>query len=388
MAKRSAIIQAPQPQAPTPPPGTQRDDHQPGHSWAFDAAVAAVYDDMLARSIPQLEVMRSAVATISQRYAVPGTAILDLGCSLGGALAPLLARLGAQNTFIGVDNSQPMLHIARERFGAALQDGTLELLDLDLRTDYPHATASVTLAVLTLQFIPLDRRQQLLRRIYAHTRPGGVVIVVDKVLGATADLDDLMVDAYYGLKAVEGYTAEQIATKRRALEGVQVPVTAAANEQMLQGAGFSQIDCFWRWMNFAGWVAMREPAPVVAVPVTQAIRGAIIVPANTPEAIHDAARELMLAIVRRNALDPAEIVSAFFTLTTDLNAAFPARAVRELGWKHVALLCANEIPVPGAMPQCLRVLLHVSTTRPPGSLRSAYLHGAERLLQDDCEPPR
>lgn len=368
--------------------GTARDNHQSTPTWAFDADVAACYDDMLARSIPQLPVMRTAVTTVARRFARPGTPIVDLGTSLGGALAPLWEAFGDRNTFVGVDNSAPMLAIARERFAEARADGTVEFLDLDLRSNYPPVVASVTLAILTMQFIPIEHRQQLLRRAYEHTLPGGALIIVDKVLGGTAALDDVMVDAYHTLKADEGYSAVQIGGKRRALEGIQVPLTAAMNEAILRNAGFSQIDCFWRWMNFAGWVAVREPDPLIAAPTTRAIRGAILVEANTPEAIHAAARELMQAIVDHNDLDPDEIVSAFFTLTTDLDAAFPAKAVRQMGWSHIALLCATEIPVPGAMSRCLRVLLHCATTRSRASLRSVYLHGAERLLRDDCEPER
>lgn len=78
------------------------------------------------------------------------------------------------------------------------------------------------------------------------------------ILGATADLNSLMVDRYYTMKAANGYTQEQIERKRLSLEGVLVPVTAHWNEELLRGAGFAEIDCFWRWMNFAGWVAVRR----------------------------------------------------------------------------------------------------------------------------------
>jgi len=66
-----------------------------------------------------------------------------------------------------------------------------------------------------------------------------------------------MVDVYYQLKARNGYTQEQIQRKRLSLEGVLVPVTARWNEEMMQMVGFRQVDCFWRWMNFAGWVAVK-----------------------------------------------------------------------------------------------------------------------------------
>lgn len=88
-------------------------------------------------------------------------------------------------------------------------------------------------------------------------RAGGALIFVEKVLGSTADLDGVMVDTYYALKAQNGYSQEQIERKRLSLEGVFVPVTAKWNEELLYSAGFAEVDCFWRWMNFAGWIAIK-----------------------------------------------------------------------------------------------------------------------------------
>ncbi len=381
MGKRGAALRAINPARPTPTSDTLLPDQR----WSFDAAVAACYPDMLTRSIPHYAAMREIVTTLAARFVRPGTAIVDLGCSLGGAMRPLLDRFAGQVAFVGVDKSRPMLEEARTYLAPYLATGAVELREMDLTTAYPSVTASVTLAILTLQFIPIELRQQLLREMYTHTAPGGALIVVEKILGGNADLDDLLVDAYYGMKSESGYSAEQIAAKRRALEGVLVPLTATANEELLRGAGFAAVECCWRSLNFAGWIATRPAEAPISM--THAIRGATVVAHNTPDAIHDATRDLLRAILERNELDPADIVSAFFTVTPDLNAAFPAKAARQLGWQHVALICATEIPVPGALASCMRVLLHINTTRPRSTFRSVYLRGAEGLLQDDCEPP-
>lgn len=227
-------------------------------TWSFDADVVDCYDDMLERSIPQYAAMRDAVTALATRFAQPQTAIIDLGCSQGGAIAPLVARLGTANTYIGVDNSAPMLDSARQRFAPLIAEGVVDIREADLRDAYPAESASVTTAVLLYQFIPLEYRQQIARRMFTHTLPGGICIMVEKVQGATAMLDDTMVAAYLALKADNGYSQEQITAKRRALEGVLMPLTAQWNEDLLRAAGFTQIDCFWRWMNFAGWVAYRE----------------------------------------------------------------------------------------------------------------------------------
>jgi tRNA (cmo5U34)-methyltransferase len=235
-----------------------QDTVMPQGAWTFDADVAHVFDDMLQRSIPQYDVMRRTVFELACAFVKDNGTIVDLGCSRGEALAPFVQKFGAYNRYVGIDVSEPMLDAARERFQGMIKAGLVDIRSCDLRVEYPPARACVTLCVLTLQFTPIEHRQRILRRIYEHTQLGGALILVEKVLGATADLDALMIDRYYTMKAENGYTQEQIARKRLSLEGVLVPVTAKWNEELLKGAGFVQIDCFWRWCNFAAWVAVRD----------------------------------------------------------------------------------------------------------------------------------
>ena len=118
--------------------------------------------------------------------------------------------------------------------------------------------------------------------------------------------------------------------------------------------------------------------------LTRGVRGATTVEANTPEAILEATRELLAAMLKVNDLDVEYVASAIFTATPDLNAEFPALAAREIGWENVALLCGHEMNKPGSLPMCLRILLHVNTERPAGEIRHVYLRGA-RVLRPDIE---
>ena len=228
-----------------------------GQRWTFDGDVTAAFADMLARSIPQYDIMRQACYHLALHHAHPQTDIVDLGCSRGAAMAPLVDKLGVHNRFVGLEVSPSMLEAARERFRGLMNVGVVDIRDFDLRTGYPPVAASVTLCILTLQFVPIEYRQRIVRDVYAHTVEGGAFILVEKVLGASADIDAEMVDQYYTLKRANGYSEEQIERKRLSLEGVLVPVTARWNEELLRGAGFGQVDCFWRWMNFAGWLAVK-----------------------------------------------------------------------------------------------------------------------------------
>lgn len=232
-------------------------DHAQGGKWEFNESVTACFDEMLARSIPQYDVMRQACFDIAARYVKPKTSIVDIGCSRGAALAPFIEKFGAGHRFVGLDVSKPMLAAARERFKGYIDCGIVDIREHDLRQGLPHLKPSVVLSILTLQFTPIEYRQRIVADIYKTLEPGGALILVEKVLGATADIDTLMVGTYYSLKGEHGYTQEQIAKKRASLEGVLVPVTAKWNEELLRMAGFTQVDCFWRWMSFAGWVAVK-----------------------------------------------------------------------------------------------------------------------------------
>lgn len=103
---------------------------------------------------------------------------------------------------------------------------------------------------------------------------------------------------------------------------------------------------------------------------------------NNPEEILAATDELLRALIQANELEPDDIVSAFFTVTRDLDAAFPARAAEDFGWNIVALLHATEIPVPGSLPKCIRLLVHAYTPRSRAEIKHCYLRGATVLRPD------
>lgn len=119
--------------------------------------------------------------------------------------------------------------------------------------------------------------------------------------------------------------------------------------------------------------------------MVRGVRGATTVEANSVEAILEASRELLTAMIRANEIDTDSVASAFFTTTPDLNAEFPAVAARNMGWTHVALLCGHEMNKPGALPMCLRILLHVNTNKPTKDVKHVYLRGA-RVLRPDIDP--
>lgn len=233
------------------------DRTQPDGAWKFDASVTAAFPDMLKRSIPQYDIMRESVFSLGSAFVKDGTDVVDLGCSRGDALEPFVERFGAHNKFVGLEVSEPMLAAARERFARYIDSKLVSIREHDLRKGYPYVNASLTLSVLTLQFIPIEHRQRVVQDVYDKTVAGGAFVLVEKILGETARLDKLFVDDYYKMKAANGYSQEDIERKKLSLEGVLVPVTAGWNVELLKQAGFRQIDCFWRFLNFGGWIAVK-----------------------------------------------------------------------------------------------------------------------------------
>ncbi|MEI7476096.1 MAG: chorismate mutase [Actinomycetes bacterium] len=114
----------------------------------------------------------------------------------------------------------------------------------------------------------------------------------------------------------------------------------------------------------------------------RAIRGATQVQANDPTSIGEGSKELLSAILKANALEISDVISVLLTASPDLNAAFPASAAREIGFKSVPLLCAQEIDVPGALPRTIRVMLHCNSLRSMQEIEHVYLHGASVLRKD------
>lgn len=112
------------------------------------------------------------------------------------------------------------------------------------------------------------------------------------------------------------------------------------------------------------------------------VRGATTVTENRKEAILEATREMMYIIIRANDMRPADVASAYFTTTADLDATYPALAARQLGWYDAALLCGHEMQVPDGLPMCVRVLIHWNTTRRDTEIVHVYLREAKSLRPD------
>ncbi len=115
------------------------------------------------------------------------------------------------------------------------------------------------------------------------------------------------------------------------------------------------------------------------------IRGAITVEVNSKESILEGTEELLLAMQKKNEFNTTDIVCIFFSMTPDLDAAFPAEAARQLGWRMVPLFDTQEIPVAGSLPQCIRILMLINSQKSQLEIKHCYLREAQVLRADLME---
>lgn len=235
-----------------------KDNVMPNGKWVFDDKVASVFDNMLERSIPEYKSMRDLCFRMGRNFVKQDSTIIDIGCSNGLALVRFVREFGKKAKYKMYDVSSPMLKECYERYEALVDAGRAVVEEKDIRNGIGNDNeADLILSILTLQFTPIEYRQKIISSIYSTLKSGSALILVEKVLGSDYDIDSILVDEYYKIKEENAYTQEQIQAKRKSLEGVLVPITSSWNEDMLYKAGFKSVDCFWRYLNFAGWIAVK-----------------------------------------------------------------------------------------------------------------------------------
>ena len=225
--------------------------------FEFNEPVARVFDDMLERSVPFYKECQRMVIDLALHFAQKDSAVYDLGCSTGTLLRHLARTIPEKQKirFVGLDNSDAMLKKARGKLKGHLK--RCDLVEADLEGDFELADASVVIMNYTLQFLPPRRRAAMLKKIYQGLRPGGSLILIEKVRGESDGLNDLFIEEYHAYKHRQGYSKLEIAKKREALEKVLIPLKPGKNRDLLETAGFRQVDIFFKWFNFAGFLAIK-----------------------------------------------------------------------------------------------------------------------------------
>jgi tRNA (cmo5U34)-methyltransferase len=223
-------------------------------SFVFDERVAAVFSDMISRSVPGYATIIGMIGLLAEQHATPGSRLYDLGCSLGAATLSMGQATGNRGCrLVAVDNARPMLDKAREQFSRHLPVA-VETHCADIR-DVSMQDASVVVLNFTLQFLPVEERLPLLQKIRQGMLEGGVLILSEKIAGADEEEDRLLVEMHHAFKGANGYSELEISQKRAALEEVLLPETIATHEARLQAAGFSRVDLWFQCFNFVSFIA-------------------------------------------------------------------------------------------------------------------------------------
>ena len=226
--------------------------------FTFDQSVVEVFPDMIQRSVPGYSTIVAMIGTLAERFAQAGSRCYDLGSSLGAATLAMRHRIPAADCeIIAVDNSPAMIERARTVIAADSGQLPVQLVCADLQ-NVSIEDASVVVLNFTLQFIATEERKEILQKIYDGLRPGGVLILSEKVAFSDADHQELMIDLHHAFKAANGYSALEIAQKRSALENVLIPETLFDHRERLKSVGFSSVDVWFQCFNFASMIAIKQ----------------------------------------------------------------------------------------------------------------------------------
>jgi tRNA (cmo5U34)-methyltransferase len=225
--------------------------------FVFNERVVEVFDDMLGRSIPFYREAIEASARLLDTFLAPGDTVYDLGCATGASLL-LFSRLLSHKKlhFIGLDNSGPMLDKARLKTELYSKQDSISFALEDITT-FDHPGAGGVILNYTLQFIRPLQRQAFLTCICKNLRPGGVLLISEKVISHERRLNRKFIAIYHQFKKSRGYSELEIAKKREALENVLIPFSVEENQTMLKKAGFSSVETYFRWFNFASFIAVK-----------------------------------------------------------------------------------------------------------------------------------
>lgn len=226
--------------------------------FKFGTRVVSVFDDMVSRSVPFYDEMQRMISELAADHALPGTIVYDLGCSTGTTMIGMNETVSQDVKFVGIDDASEMLKKCDVKLKEAGFKRPYELIEANIQQDFEVKNASVVVLCLTLQFIRPMCREKVLRRVMDGLLPGGVLILVEKILTEETAFNRSFIKYYYDYKRRNHYSEMEISQKREALENVLIPYKLSENILMLKESGFSQCEVFFKWYNFSGIIAVKN----------------------------------------------------------------------------------------------------------------------------------
>lgn len=229
----------------------------PVEPFEFNEKVADVFPDMLKRSIPGYHEIIRGIGAIARHFITEGGLVYDLGCSLGAATISIREQVtGCDFQVIAVDASTAMVERCRRQFSMYKSCSNIEVLCADI-TKMSFTPCDLVVLNFTLQFIEPPLRAELLKRLADSVKPGGALILSEKVCFSDERLDALMQKMHIDFKKANGYSDLEIAQKRAALENVLIPDTIDQHRERLRQAGFQAAHTWFQTFNFVSLIAIK-----------------------------------------------------------------------------------------------------------------------------------
>ncbi|MDO6641567.1 carboxy-S-adenosyl-L-methionine synthase CmoA [Shewanella sp. 5_MG-2023] len=225
--------------------------------FQFDNRVAGVFNDMIRRSVPGYAQIINTIGDFADRYVTPNSNIYDLGSSLGSATLSIRRQIEQrQCRIIAVDNSESMVSRCQENLAAYVSDTEVELICGDIR-DVEITNASMVVLNFTLQFLPVQDRDSLIKKIFQGLLPGGILVISEKICFEDDVIQSLLYEQHLDFKRANGYSELEISQKRSALENVMRPDSLTIHQQRFTDNGFSHSTVWFQCFNFASMVAIK-----------------------------------------------------------------------------------------------------------------------------------
>ncbi|MEF8982625.1 methyltransferase domain-containing protein [Thiohalorhabdus sp.] len=237
--------------------------------WRFNEEVSQAFDSHVRKSVPFYDEIQRMVVELSEYFVGDGSMVYDLGSSTGETLYRLADyHSGKENLQLtGVEVSEAMIEEARRKVQApSVGFRHNNILDVEL-----SPAPDLVTSVFTLQFLRLAERRRLLRRLAESLVEGGALILLEKTRGDSPAFEDMWTELYWDFKRRQGLSPEEVLEKASSLRGVLNPLTMEENMALLQQSGFSRVEPFFKWYNWAGFLAVKNhslaaPAGGVAGP--------------------------------------------------------------------------------------------------------------------------
>eukprot|EP00122_Pirum_gemmata_P013576 Pgem_evm1s12644 len=234
-------------------------DHFGPKPFEFNKEVVDVFDDMVSRSVPlYCEVIDLLIYWV-HRYYVPGTKIVDLGCSTGTTIEVVARSFHGDKVgeFVGIDNSEAMVNECKKKLSWVCDKHQCDIITGDI-VGFPINNASFVIMNYTLQFIPIPQRYETLRDIFNGLVENGVIFISEKVRSDDAEYQETCTWIYEDFKERRGYSKRYIARKKDALMNVLVPFTEDEMKSALHSVGFEHVEILAKWNNFTTFVARKS----------------------------------------------------------------------------------------------------------------------------------